>query len=156
MDRKSLLKDFSYKLRKIRESLNYSHREMAAYFGTEKTNYTRYETGRIFPGFMGLYNFANISGVSLDWLICDRGPMYYKKEEEKDDSEISEAEKVIEEKAGDNSKPAVKIPDGETRELLDYMEQIPLLRHEVMVSFYKFKEEHKEMVQAAEANMEAS
>lgn len=156
MDRKNLLKDFSYKLRKFRQSLNYSHRKMAAYFSTEKTNYTRYETGKIFPGFMGLYNVANRLGISLDWLICDRGAMFYKQEEEKDDSQLPVEENVIKEKTEVEPEPAVKVPEGEIKELLDYMEQIPLLHHEIMVWFFKFKEEHKEMVKEAEAKMEAS
>jgi len=116
MDRKTLLKDFAYKLRKVRESLKYTQRKMADYFGTEKTNYTRYENGKIFPSFIGLYYFANSSGISLDWLVWGKGPRYYKEklEEEKDDKQVIEEKKVI------------------------------------LVSFYKFKEEHKEIVKAAD------
>jgi len=152
MDRKTLLKDFAYKLRKVRESLKYTQREMADYFGTEKTNYTRYESGKIFPGFIGLYYFANSSGISLDWLVFGKGPRYYKEklEEETDDKQVIEEKKVIEEKEEAQPVPAVKIPEGEIKELLEYMERIPYLRHEILVSFYKFKEEHKEIVKAAD------
>jgi hypothetical protein len=34
----------------------------------------------------------------------------------------------------------------EINELLDHMEKIPLLRHEVLVFFLKFKDKNKEMV----------
>ena len=34
-------------------------------------------------------------------------------------------------------------------ELMEHMKHIPLLRHEVLVLFYKFKEDHKEMVDIA-------
>jgi hypothetical protein len=33
------------------------------------------------------------------------------------------------------------------KELLDHMEKIPLLRFEMMSHFYKFKEEHSELVE---------
>jgi len=140
MDRKTLLKDFAYKLRKVRESLKYTQRKMADYFGTEKTNYTRYENGKIFPGFIGLSYFANSSGISLDWLVCGKGPRYYKENLEKEKDDKEEAQPV----------PAVEIPEGEIKELLEYMERIPFLRHEILVFFYKFKEGHKEIVKAAD------
>ncbi len=88
----------------------------------------------------------------LDWLVCGKGPRYYKEklEEEKDDKEVIEEKKVIEEKEETQPVPVVKIPEGEIKELLEYMERIPFLRHEILVSFYKFKEEHKEIVKAAD------
>ena len=35
----------------------------------------------------------------------------------------------------------------DVKELLEHMEHIPLLRHEVLAFFYRFKEEYKEMVE---------
>lgn len=153
MDRNSLLKDFSYKLRKYRESLRYSHRRMAELFGTVKANYTRYENGKIFPNFFGLYYFAFKTGISLDWLVCNKGPMFYKEKikEKEEKKEVSEEKKVTTEKEKPQPEPAGKIPDDEIKDLVDHMERIPLLRHEVLVTFYTFKEKHKEMVEAAGA-----
>ncbi len=37
----------------------------------------------------------------------------------------------------------------ETRELLEHMKCIPLLRYQILASFHKFKDEYKEMVAAA-------
>jgi hypothetical protein len=34
----------------------------------------------------------------------------------------------------------------EIKDLLEHMNRIPLLRHEVLVYFYKFKAEHKDIV----------
>jgi len=139
MDRKNLLKDFGYKLRKIRESLRYSQEEMAAYFSTEKGTYNRYENGKNFPGFLVLNHFGNTLGISMDWLICDKGPVYYKEKEKK------EEKKVIEKKEEAKQEPSPEMPQGEMKELLEHMGRIPLLRHEVLAHFYKFKEEHKEL-----------
>jgi len=38
-----------------------------------------------------------------------------------------------------------------SKELLEYMNRNPLLRHELLVYLYKFKEEHKEKEEAAGA-----
>lgn len=140
MDRKGLLKEFSYKLRELRRSLGYNSRKMAGFFGTGKTNYYRYENGKVFPGFWGLRYIANSLGISLDWLVCGKGPVYYK--------EVKE-EKVIEEKEEGPSAPGVETADEEIKNLVESMERIPLLRHEILVYYYKFKEKHKEMVEPA-------
>jgi transcriptional regulator with XRE-family HTH domain len=116
MDRKSLLNEFSYKLRKLRSSLGYGSRKMAGFLGTGKTNYYRYENGKVFPGFWGLRSIANSLGISLDWLVCGKGPMYYKE--------------VREEKEEGPSAPGVKTADKEIKNLVESMERIPLLRHE--------------------------
>ena len=38
---------------------------------------------------------------------------------------------------------------GEVKELLEHMEHVPLLRHEVLSFFYKFKLENRELVETA-------
>jgi len=84
----------------------------------------------MFPGFMALYRFAKATGISLDWFVCNREPMYYK--------ELTENKKVE------------LIEDEEIKEMLEHAKRIPLLRHELLVYFYRFKEEHKEMTAAAD------
>jgi hypothetical protein len=126
---------------------------MADFFGTIRANYTRYENAKIFPNFFALYYFANNTGISLDWLVCNKGSMFYKEkiEEKKEtvDKEVKEEKKLTAEKEKPQAEPAGKILDDEIKDLVDHMERIPLLRHEVLVTFYTFKEEHKEMVESA-------
>ena len=129
MDKKSLLKEFSYRLEKVRKTLGYSGRAMSDFFGVNPVNYARYENGKMFPGFMALHRFAKATGISLDWFVCNREPMYYQEKEE-----IAKA---------------VLTEDAEIEEMLEHARRIPLLRHELLVGFYKFKEEHKEMTAAA-------
>ncbi len=143
MGQTSLLKDFGYKLRKLREFLKYSTAKMAGYFGTVQVNYGRYEKGKIFPGFLAMRSFANSTGISLDWLICDREPMYYKEKKEGIETADEEETKLKEEVRQELIREMM-VPEGEIKDLMEHMERIPLLRHEVLVHFYKFKEQHKE------------
>ncbi len=147
MNRTSLLKDFSTKIFKYRESFGYSRKKMAAFFGTAPVNYKRYEDAIIFPNFWALFCFAIETGISLDWLVCNRGSMYYKEKMEKEEKEETPPKKVKEAKP----EPGREIMDEEIKDLVEHMERIPLLRHEILVSFYTFKEKHKKMVEEAGA-----
>jgi len=146
MNRTSLLKDFSNKIFKYRESSGYSNKKMAAYFGVAPVNYTRYEQAIIFPNFGALYSFAIKTGISLDWLVCGKGPMYFEEKmekEEKEEKAASEEKEVTSKKKGEQTELIGTMMDDEIKELVEHMERIPLLRHEILVSFYKFKEKNK-------------
>ncbi len=145
MNRKDLLKTIGYKLSKIREGLRYSGPTMASYFGTKRSTYLRNEKGETCPDIWTMRLLGDKFNVSLDWLICDKGPMYYRDKEQKQADAVSEAEKPAAAAELQESAPE------DVRELLEHIKRIPLLRHEIMVSFYKFKEEYKDMVAAAMA-----
>jgi len=123
MDKKSLLREIGNKLRKFREPLRYRSSEMADCIGAERTGYSKYEQGKTPPKLIVLYKLAEKFDVSLDWLIRGKGPMYYKQKETKE--------------PGARSAPA---QTDEINELLDHMEKIPLLRHEILAFFLKFKD----------------
>jgi len=127
MDKKSLLREIGNKLRKFREPLRYRSSEMADSIGAERTGYSKYEQGKTPPKLIVLYKLAEKFDVSLDWLIRGKGPMYYKQKETKEPG----------------ARPA---QTDEINELLDHMEKIPLLRHEILAFFLKFKDKNKEMV----------
>jgi transcriptional regulator with XRE-family HTH domain len=130
MDKNSLLKEIGYKLKKLREQLRYRSSEMADGLGAERTGYSKYEQGKTPPKLIVLYRLAEKFDVSLDWLIRGKGPMYYKQKETKEP----------------DARPA---HTDEINELLDHMEKIPLLHHEVLAFFLKFKEKNKDMVAKA-------
>jgi len=138
MDRKTLLKDVGDKLRKARKPLKYSQNEMADRLDAYRTSYHRYERGETSPQLTALYELAKTFDISLDWLIADKGPMYFKEKEVKEKPE-----------------PAADTPQTtqeDIKELIEHMEQIPLLRYEVLVMFHKFKEDRKEIVETAMKN----
>ena len=127
MDRNSLLREIGYKLRKFREPLRYRSSEMADSIGAERTGYSKYEQGKASPQLIVLYRLAEKFDVSLDWLIRGKGPVYYKKKQAKEPG-------------------APPVQANEINELLDHMEKIPLLRHEILAFFLKFKDKNKEMI----------
>jgi transcriptional regulator with XRE-family HTH domain len=137
MDIKSLKSAVSTRLIELRQSLHYSTRKMGEYFNVSETTYHRYEQGKMLPGFPGLYSAAEKLGISLDWLVCSKGSVYYKDIEKKDQVEVKK--ETLQDFLPGASQEEIK-------DLLEHMNRIPLLRHEVLVYFYKFKAEHKDIV----------
>jgi transcriptional regulator with XRE-family HTH domain len=137
MDIKSLKSAVSNRLIELRQSLHYSTQKMGEYFKVSATTYHRYEQGKMLPGFTALYSAAEKLGISLDWLVCSKGPVYYKEIVKK--NQVEEKKETPQDFLTGSSGEEIK-------DLLEHMNRIPLLRHEVLVYFYKFKAEHKDMV----------
>jgi transcriptional regulator with XRE-family HTH domain len=136
MDLKDLKQEFSRKITDLRQQLHYTRAEMGNCFNVSLGTYRRYEEGKILPGFPCLRSIAARLGLSLDWLVYGRGPVYYKEKEEIAKTESSQ-------------KSLLEAAPAEITELLEHMHRIPLLRYEVLAYFYKFKAEHKELVSEA-------
>lgn len=149
MNRKTLSKDVGYKLSKIREGLKCSGPNMAARFGVKRSTYLRNEKGETCPDIWTMRILGNEFDISLDWLICNKGPMYYRDKEQPQIEKETPVEKPVEIPA-ETVAPQESAPQ-DVQELLEHIKRIPLLRHEIMASFYRFKEEHKEMVETAMA-----
>ncbi len=101
---------------------------MAAHLGLERASYAKYEIGRALPPHKNLEVLASHFDISLDWLVAGKGPMFYKGKARA----VEETEEFT----------------GEMKELFDHMLRIPLLRHEVLSCFHKFKLEYKDLVEA--------
>ncbi len=112
----------------MREALKCSQEKMGAHLGIKRASYTKYETSRALPSLNSLNVLATHFDVSLDWLVSEKGPMFYKG-------------KVQAEDTGEFM--------GEVKELFDQMNRIPLLRHEVLSCFHKFKLDYKDLVESS-------
>jgi transcriptional regulator with XRE-family HTH domain len=149
MDIKSLKNIFRSRIIELHRSLNYSTKKMGECLRASSTSYLRYEQGKTLPGFSSLYSIAEKLGISLDWLVCGKGPVYYKEKEKTD-----QAEERVEEKAAEREEIKKDIlqrllpgfSQEDINDFLELMSRIPLLRHEVLVFFYKFKAENKDLV----------
>jgi transcriptional regulator with XRE-family HTH domain len=138
------------RLKLVRKQLNISARQMAGRLGLNYNSYYKNENSATYPGLNTLYQLSEVFGVSVDWLIFGKGPMFYReKEREKELEELGKELELMretlreqEEKAGIRIRP-------ELHELLEHMERIPLLYHEVLVYFQKFKAENPELVEAS-------
>jgi transcriptional regulator with XRE-family HTH domain len=121
--------DFCKRIKELRKALHYSRSKMAGFFRVALVTYRRYEQGLMLPSFFRLYDVAVKLGVSLDWLVCGRGPVYFKEIKEK-----------LEKQAVHEANPP------EITNLLDHMNRIPLLRNEILSYFYKLKAEHEGII----------
>lgn len=117
------------KLMNIRNSLKLKHFQMADRLRTYRSSYYNYEIGKTNPQLLFLYLLGITDNISMDWLILDRGSMYYK-----ESVQTSESPKEI--------VPSIAM-ERDVKELLDHMERSPLLRHEILLMFYKFKQNNK-------------
>ncbi len=126
-------KKIALKLKQIREVHHLSKAGMAAKLGIHLESYCRNENSIRTPHVSTLYNVGNDLNISLDWLVMDKGEMYYKEK--------------VEEKKTEPQMTGNLSQSTDMKELLDHMEKIPLLRFEMMSHFYKFKEEHSALVE---------
>jgi len=170
MEIRSLMEKAGKKLDNLRKQLGFDRKEMARHFGISIPAYYKNESGKSFPGVKTLYQLSREHDISMDWLMFDRGPMHFteKVKDENQEKELDALKKELElarEKAqeleqqleeervlrrewglqgrkflGEDAKPELK-------ELLEQLSRLPLLYHEVMAQFYRFKEEHREMME---------
>ena len=109
----------------IRDELRYTLSEMALKLGIHGDNFYKNEIGYSIPGIDKLYRLHTDFDISLDWLLFGSKPMH-----NKDKQPIIKPEKKI---GMENKFPHV-------RELMDAMEQDPLLMHEMLLNFFKYKQ----------------
>ncbi len=131
--RGNLMQGVGQRLRTLRKQLNFSVREMAGRLGIRNTSYYKNESGETVPSMLSLQRLHKDIGISMDWLLFNSGPMYYKTKE-------MEQKKLEEKKA-----PGLEeLVPAEEKELLEHMGEDPVFRHRVLLYFYKYKKENKE------------
>lgn len=133
MKRKELLIEVAQRFRKVRETLGLSPANMVGNLKTHRITYYKYESARTLPQFSILARLGKNLGISMDWLILNKGPMFYK---EKDNENKAAAD------------PLAALPQ-DIKELVEHMQRIPMLKYETLLSFHHFKENHKDMVESA-------
>ncbi|MCP5102573.1 MAG: helix-turn-helix transcriptional regulator [bacterium] len=123
---RALLQGAGLRLRAVREQLRFSPVEMAARMGIKTGGYYKNENGETFMGMRTMDRLQKDFDISMDWLIFNKGPMYFK-------------EKHPGKKDGTTA-PGMENNTPEMKELFNQMEQDPRLRHEVLAYYYKYKE----------------
>jgi transcriptional regulator with XRE-family HTH domain len=133
---KSFISDVSKRLRLVRKEHDYTRREMAWKLGMSQGNYYKNESAISLPRVDTLYRLHTDFDISLDWLLFGGQPMHNK-----------EKQPVIAAPVKTTGLEN-KLPDA--RELLDTMEQDHVLRHEVLLYFYKYKQNRETKTPALE------
>jgi transcriptional regulator with XRE-family HTH domain len=132
MTRKEIASSLGLKLQKIQKIFNKSGVQMAEILNCVRVSYLRNEKGQTIPNIFTIYNLATQLDISLNWFLLDEGPMYIK-----DIARVKDVESI--------SRPLT----ADLKELFEHMEKIPLLRHDILLRFQQFKEEHSLMVEKA-------
>lgn len=118
--------DIAARLREVREHLRFSQKKMGGQFEMKENAYGKTETGYTAPSLKLLYMLATGFNVSLDWLVCGRGTMFY----------------------GDPGKKAKTDElNREIDEMLELIEKLPLARHLILGYFQKFKVDYNDVIQ---------
>ena len=127
---KDLVKGISIRLKEARKHAGYSGPQMANALNLDRSSYYRNELGKNAPGLISMVNIAYKLGVSLDWLVLDRGEMIYTDHSESDEHQSPEMNENV-------------------KEMVETMNKIPMLHHELLMVFHKFKAENAEIVAKA-------
>ncbi|NIM16550.1 MAG: helix-turn-helix domain-containing protein [Candidatus Aminicenantes bacterium] len=168
--KKEILKAVAIRLKKVREQLGYSPKEMAFRLKITPGAYNKNEKGTNFPWLDTQRRLLEDFDISMDWFLFNKGTMFFKekdvrerekeleqaveelkrqleeehKEHEADRKKLEEECKKLEKAVQENEASIEKNP--EVRELLDHMERVPMLYHEIMLHFQKFKVEKAELL----------
>ncbi len=125
-----------YRLKKIRQSLNYTKKRMAAFLGVNFSGYSKNENGMTVPGRKSLNILSAKVGISMDWFLFDRGPVYLN-------------DKV---QAAENARNVDVIGKGqllqanpEIEEMVADMLKTPLMKHELLAQYQRMKAQNKEV-----------
>ena len=122
------------RLRQLRNHFNYSLDEMARKLGLSKSGYFKNEGGFSFPGLKTLDLLQRSYDISMDWFLFAKGPMNYTQK-----PSVQPPEENVNERALKDISP-------ETLSLVEYMEQDPLLRAEMLVHYYRYREKRESVV----------
>jgi len=130
MSQKQIAAALAGKFEKVRESLGYGVSEMSKALNMYRGNYYDYENGKVLPSLVTLFRIGFRLNISLNWLLLDKGPMVIPSDEEI-------------KKASSTPLDGLENPlTSDTIELIRTMDKNPLLRHEILLQFHRFKEEH--------------
>jgi transcriptional regulator with XRE-family HTH domain len=129
--KEELKKEIGDRMRKIRKTLGYTQEKMVAFFDIGRANYSRIEKGEVWPGANILHTLRTKFNISLDWLITNTGKMFIREREKKGYGERVDF--------GEYAK--------EVKELLMYIEKVPMVKHAILSYFLEYKIKNQEIIQ---------
>jgi transcriptional regulator with XRE-family HTH domain len=106
----------------IRKYLGFSIPQMAGALGLSYDGYYKNESNQASPGYFTLQRLQQNHDVSMDWLMFGKGPMFFNNKPLSTETLLGSA---------------ANFP--ELKELMNAMEQDVQLRHEILVYYYKYK-----------------
>lgn len=77
------------RIKRIRETISYSQKQMCEFFHMSQSNYTKIENGHLNPNLEFMLILRTKFNINLNWLIAGEGEMYIR------DSAIDDKDKAI-------------------------------------------------------------
>ncbi len=128
--KKELKREIGVRMRKIRKALGYTQEHIVSFFDIGRANYSRIEKGEVLPN-AGVLNTLRVEfNVSLDWLITGGGKMFISALDSKGKGESIDFGEYA----------------PEIRELLMYMENVPMVKHAVLGFFLEYKIKYNDSI----------
>jgi transcriptional regulator with XRE-family HTH domain len=125
-------KQIGEKIHVIRITTKLTQEQMAGKLNISRVQYSRIEKGTAVPNANTLYQISEQFGISLDWLVMDKGTMDLQPPDRK----------------------WVSMDFGEDKEAMDIMLEkmykAPVLRYAVLNFFIKYYREHQDMLDKTE------
>lgn len=129
--KEELKKEIGDRMRKVRKTLGYTQEKMVEFFDIGRANYSRIEKGEVWPGANILHTLRTKFNVSLDWMITNTGKMFTREREKRGYGERVDF--------GEYTK--------EIKELLKYIEKVPMVKHAILSYFLEYKIKNQEIIQ---------
>ena len=145
MTRKELVRKLAEKLKKIRHNHKFDVKTMAAKLNVDKTTYIRNENANSLPGALTLYSMGEKLNISLDWLIREKGPMYFTEEKPVKivEKKVEKKEEIKEPPKPHTLPPIFQNLEDDLKELFESMQQSSQLRYEILAYHLKLKKEQE-------------
>ena len=126
-ERGNFVKEIGPRIKRVRQTLDYSQERMATLFGVTRSSYCRYESGKAFPGPSGLGILASSFHVSLDWLVSGVGRMF------------------TNENGRSAGRTTVRELKPDMRDMVCLMHKMPLIRFKILSFYYEFRKDHPDV-----------
>jgi transcriptional regulator with XRE-family HTH domain len=143
MRRHKNLSGVASRMRILRKQNKLTVQQMASQLGKGPNGYRKYERGEYFPPLQVQVYLSENFDISLDWLLLNKGPMLRSEVEKAlQENKQPKAEKMEEKTGPEPEVPpdAVIVTSPEIKELLQYMEENPLFKFQLLGHFYRHKQ----------------
>ena len=160
MNDRKYFKGIASRITAVRREQKLTRPQMAEALNISYNAYTKYERALNFPSPGTQAVLAEKFDISLDWLLLNKGLMHFSgienalqenqvlKQEQERLAEIEKQVKIEKEKVEHGKEPvlspevsdALMVTDTDIKELLRYMGDNPLFKHQLLTYFYRFKQ----------------
>lgn len=140
------LKDIRSRIIAIRKERNLTRPQMAAELNVGNNNYNKYERGLYLPSLKTLAILTEKFDISIDWLIYNKGAMHFStiekalRENQRLKQALEEASARQDATVRAEAQGAEIVTDPEIKELIRYLEDNPLFKHQLLIYFHRHKQ----------------